>query len=209
MGCWEGGEGNMLPIVLSNVIKYFESLPGIGPKTAQGLAFYCAHLPDKKLISFGENLKILKKSVKLCDKCFSYIGVTGCDICKSKKRDKSLLCVVESVSDLIAIEKIGNFKGIYHVLHGAISPLEDIGPDEIKIVELKERVKMGKVKEIILATNPNMEGEATAMYIKREIKKVNPNCKITRLGQGLPIGAQLELSDDRTLNIALENRKEY
>ncbi len=203
----------VLPRPIRHLIESFEKLPGIGPKTAQRLTFYLLHVPQTQLDDFGEALSNLKKNTVLCSACFNVAESDPCPICADQNRDKSVICVVEQPLDVLALERTGDFKGVYHVLHGAISPLNNIGPDEIKISELIKRIELTeKVEEVILATNPNMEGEATAMYIKNQLKSQNSKVKalkITRLGQGLPTGADLEYADEVTLSRAIEGRREY
>ncbi len=199
---------------IKRLIEAFERLPGIGPKTAARLTFYLFHVPQEQLEEFGEALVNLKKQTVLCSICKDVAETDPCQICSDTTRDKSQICVVEQPLDVLALERAGNYKGVYHVLHGVISPLNNIGPDEIYIKELLSRLRQGsgEPKEIILATNPNMEGEATAMYIAkelRELKIVNLKLKITRLGQGLPTGGDLEYADEQTLARALEGRREY
>lgn len=194
---------------IRKLIEAFEKLPGIGPKTAARLTFYLLHVPQHQLDEFASALSNLKKETVLCSICRNVSETDPCPICTDRERDKNLICVVEEPLDIIALEKAGNFKGAYHVLHGAISPLNNIGPDEIYIRPLLERTKEDAVSEIILATNPNMEGEATAMYIKKAIKNQNQNIKITRLAHGLPVGSDLEYADEVTLSRAIEGRKEY
>jgi recombination protein RecR len=193
------------------LIESFEKLPGIGPKTAQRLTFYLLHVPQNQLDEFAEALAGLKKNTVLCSICFNVAEVDPCPICTDQNRNKSIICVVEQPLDVLAIEKTGDYKGVYHVLHGAISPLNNIGPDELYIKQLIDRITNYQlpITEIILATNPNMEGEATAMYIKKQLKTQNAKLKITRLGQGLPTGADLEYADEVTLSRALEGRREY
>lgn len=197
-----------LPRPIRKLIEAFEKLPGIGPKTAQRLTFYLLHVPQSQLDEFSQALSELKKNTVLCSICFNVAEKDPCLICTDQNRDKGIICVVEQPLDVLALEKTGDYRGIYHVLHGAISPLNNIGPEELYIRQLMVRVRHGEVKEIILATNPNMEGEATALYIAREVKKLE-NLKITRLGQGLPTGADLEYADEMTLSRALEGRREY
>lgn len=200
---------------LQKLIEAFERLPGIGPKTAQRLAFYLLHVPQGEMEKFAEALVNLKKNTVLCSVCFNVSEADPCEICSSPSRDKSIICVVEQPIDILSLERTGKFNGVYHVLYGAINPLQNIGPDEIKIVELMRRVKntTQPVKEIILATNPNMEGEATAMYIQKQLSVVSPQSsdriKVTRLAHGLPVGADLEYADEVTLSRALEGRREY
>ena len=202
---------SVLPKSVSNVIESFERLPGIGPKSAQRLAFYLLHVPQEKLEAFAEALTNLKKHTVECSVCFNVSEGDPCPICTSPDRTKEIICVVEQPLDVLSFERIGNYKGVYHVLHGAINPLQNIGPDEIRIGELLKRLKNTSINvtEIILATNPNMEGEATAMYIQRNIKSQNPNIKMTRLAHGLPVGADIEYADEVTLGRALEGRREY
>lgn len=192
---------------VQRVIDGFESLPGIGPKTAARLAYYLLHVPQEKLEKFGESLIRLKKDTKVCKICFNIGEEELCPICEDRNRDKSVICVVESPLDLLAIEKSEGFKGVYHVLGGAINPLANIGPDDLRISELLHRVKDEMIKELILATNPTMEGEATAMYITYKIKDIR-KLKITRIGRGLPTGADVEYADSQTLLRSLENRRE-
>lgn len=200
---------------IQKVIDSFEKLPGIGPKTSQRLTFYLLHVPQKYLDEFGENLINLKKNTKICSLCFNVSETDPCSICSDPARDKSKICVVEQPLDILALERSGAYHGLYHVLHGAINPLENIGPEELHIHDLLPRLKNGKISELIIATNPTMEGEATAMYIARLARKLkvqNPRFKkinISRIGRGLPTGADLEYADEVTLTKALEGRREY
>lgn len=196
-----------LPRPVRKLIESFEKLPGIGPKTAQRLTFYLLHVPQKQLDGFAEALSTLKKNTVLCSICFNVSDRDPCSVCSNRNRDKSIICVVEQPLDALALEKTGDYKGVYHVLHGAISPLSNIGPDELHIRELLPRLKNGEVEEVILATNPNMEGEATAMYIAKLIKPLE--IKVTRLAHGLPVGADLEYADEVTLSRAIEGRRKY
>lgn len=206
-----------LPKPIKKLIDSFERLPGIGPKTAQRLTFYLLHVPQEILNEFGEALINLKKDTITCSICFNVSQTNPCQICGDKARDHSIICIVEQPLDILAIEKTGKYNGVYHVLGGAISPLNNIGPDELRIKELFDRIRNSQpeISELILATNPNMEGEATAMYIANEIRKLKTqnskleNLKISRLGQGLPTGGDLEYADDVTLQKALEGRREY
>jgi len=206
-----------LPRSLRSLIESFEKLPGIGPKTAQRLAFYLLHVPQEQLDEFAQAAENLKKNTVLCSICYNVAEKDPCPVCSDQNRDKSVICVVEQPLDVLALEKTGSFKGLYHVLHGAISPLNNIGPDELYIQQLIDRVKtpftkVSEVKEIILATNPNMEGEATAMFVAKQLRQLeigNSKLEITRLGQGLPTGADLEYADEITLSRALEGRREY
>lgn len=199
-----------LPKALSRVVENFERLPGIGPKTAQRLAFYLLHVPQSDLDSFATNLSNLKKQTILCSTCFNIGESDPCWICSEVDRDVSTLCIIEDALDLLAIERSGKYKGMYHVLHGVIDPLNSIGPDDIYIPQLLDRIKKEEenIKEIILATNPTMEGEATSLFIQKEIGNSN-GLKITRIGRGLPIGSDIEYADEITLERALEGRREY
>lgn len=199
-----------IPKAVQNLIESFEKLPGIGPKTAQRLTFYLLHVPQSELDNFGKAVEELKKSTVICSICYVVGETDPCEICSSGERDKSIICVVEEPLDVLALERGGKYKGLYHVLHGRIDPLNNIGPDEIFIESLLKRVRdSSEVAEIILATNPTMEGEATAMYIDKQLRNQGSNIKVTRIGRGLPIGADLEYADEVTLQRALEGRREY
>ncbi|MBI2334769.1 recombination protein RecR [Candidatus Daviesbacteria bacterium] len=195
-----------VPKSIQNLIEAFERLPGIGPKTAQRLTYYLLHAPKEEAQSLADAAVGMKEKTKICSVCFNIGEEDLCQICSDPNRDTSIIAIVEDPLDVLALEK-SNYKGLYHVLHGVISPLENIGPDEIHIRELLPRLKDGKTKEIILATNPTMEGEATAMYIQRLISPLG--VKITRIARGLPVGSDLEYADETTLSRALEGRKEY
>ena len=197
-----------IPKAIQNLIESFEKLPGIGQKTAQRLTFYLLHNPQSQLTEFGEAVSRLKLDTKECGLCFNVGEKDPCEICTDRNRDQSKICVVESVLDILAIERGGFYSGLYHALGGAISPLNNIGPEELHLRELTPRIKNGKVSEVIIATNPSMEGEATAMYIAKLIGK-RKTLKITRIGRGLPTGADLEYADEETLNRAFEGRKEF
>ncbi len=202
----------LLPKALSRVIESFEKLPGVGPKTAQRLAFYLLHVPNEELEQFAERLRALKTSTVLCSLCKNVAEVDPCGICSDPSRNQTMICVLEQPTDVLSIEKTGKYNGLYHVLHGAIDPLNNIGPDEIYIDALVKRVSASageRVSEIILAMNSNMEGEATAMYITKQLKALNSKLKITRLAHGLPMGADIEYADEVTLTRALEGRREY
>lgn len=199
-----------IPKALEKVINNFERLPGIGPKSAQRLAFYLLHVPQANLDDFAASLSNLKTSIAMCSICFNIGDTQVCSICDDFERDASTVCLVEDALDLIAIEKSGQYKGVYHVLHGVIDPLNSIGPDDIYIPQLIKRLSNGtEVSEIILATNPTLEGEATAMFILNKVKSTSPDIKITRIGRGLPTGADLEFADEMTIQRALEGRREY
>jgi recombination protein RecR len=187
-----------------------EKLPGIGQKTAQRLTFYLLHNPQQELDKFAEALSRLKQDTRECSLCFFVSETDPCSICTDKSRDQQKICVVEQPLDVLAIEKGSFYKGLYHVLHGAISPLNNLGPEELHIRDLLPRLKNG-VEEIILATNPNMEGEATAMYLRKLLteKNLTKKLQLTRIGRGLPIGADLEYADELTLNRSFEGRREF
>ncbi len=200
----------IIPKAIQNLIESFEKLPGVGPKTAQRLTFYLLHVPQVELDKFASSLQNLKTNTIICSNCFMIDEENPCSICQDSQRDKSTICVVEEPLDVLALEKGRGFKGLYHVLHGKIDPLNNIGPDEIYISHLLKRVKTSQeVKEVILATNPTMEGEGTAMYIAKQLKIQNPDLKISRIGRGLPVGADLEYADDVTLQRAMEGRSTY
>jgi len=197
---------------IRRLIEAFERLPGVGPKTAARLTFYLLHVPQSELDEFAGALSSLKKETVLCSICQDVAESDPCQICSDPARDKSMICVVEQPLDVLALERAGNYNGVYHVLHGVISPLNNIGPEEIYIRQLLERITnhQSLITEVILATNPNMEGEATAMYIKKEIEQLsNSAIKITRLAHGLPVGGDLEYADEVTLSRAIEGRREY
>ncbi len=195
-----------IPKVVQNLIEAFERLPGIGPKTAQRLTYHLLHAPKEEAEALAKAALDLKEKTVLCEICFNITESSPCPICSDYSRDHSMIAVVEDPLDALALEK-ANFKGLYHVLHGSISPMESIGPEELKIRELLPRLKGETVKEIILATNPTMEGEATAMYIDRLISPLG--IKITRIARGLPVGGDIEYADETTLSRALEGRREY
>jgi recombination protein RecR len=197
-----------IPKSIQNLIESFEKLPGVGPKTAQRLTFYLLHVPQYELDKFASSLTSLKTGTTICSNCFTVGEADPCEICEDKTRDQGLICVVEEPLDVLALERGGKYRGVYHVLHGRIDPLNNIGPDEIYIQQLLERIKKSEISEIILATNPTMEGEATAMYITKQVKTQSPDIKLTRIGRGLPIGADLEYADEITLQRALEGRSE-
>ncbi len=195
-----------IPKAIEKLIESFEKLPGIGPKTAQRLTFYLLHNPQSELDNFASSLKNLINETKICSICKNIGETDPCEICQSSYRDKGVICVVESPLDAIAMEKTG-FKGLYHVLHGVINPLQNIGPEEIYINDLIKRLEKDRgVREIILATNPTMEGETTAFYIAKLINNRQSSIKISRIGRGLPTGASLEYADETTLGRALEGR---
>lgn len=196
---------------LSLLIESFEKLPGIGPKSAQRLVYYLLHVPQNYLDAFADNLANLKKNTVLCSVCKNVSETDPCPICVDTSREREVCLVVEQPLDLVAFERSGKFRGVYHVLHGAINPLDNIGPDEIFVQLLLDRIQdpRSKIEEIIIATNPTMEGEATAMYLRKQIQSLvtNHQLLVTRLGMGIPTGADLEYADDTTLTQALEGRR--
>lgn len=198
----------ILPEPVQNLINAFERLPGVGPKSASRLTFFLLRAPDEASKNLADALHKLKSSTAFCEQCFN-ITMAGnqlCEICTSSQRDEGQICVVEEPLDVLALEKTGGFMGKYHVLHGALSPIEGIGPDDLKIRPLVERVKQGNIKEVIIATNPSMEGDATALYIKQQLLAVP--VRLTRLARGLPMGGDLEYADQNTLLRALAGRQE-
>ena len=189
---------------IEKLIESFEKLPSIGNKTAARLAFYILNASEEETNEFISNIQNAKKNLKYCSKCYNISDSEICPICSNKARDESVICVVEDVRDVVAMEKTHEFKGVYHVLHGSISPMNGIGPDDIKIKELLARLMDGKVKEVILATNPRVEGEATSIYISKIVKPLG--VKVTRIAHGIPVGGDLEYTDEVTLSRALEGR---
>lgn len=191
---------------IEKLIQSFEKLPSIGNKTAARLAFYILNASEEETNEFISSIVNAKKNLKYCSKCYNISDTDPCPICGNSKRDQSQICVVEDVRDIIAMERTHEFRGVYHVLHGSISPMNGIGPDDIKIKELLARLMDGQVKEVILATNPRVEGEATAMYLSKLIKPLG--IKVTRIAHGIPVGGDLEYTDEITLTKALEGRRE-
>ncbi|MGV8145378.1 MAG: recombination mediator RecR [Alkaliphilus sp.] len=191
---------------IEKLIDEFSKLPGIGKKTAQRLAFHVINSSEAEARELATTIIRAKKNIKFCKTCFNFTDKENCSICSSKNRSTTVLCVVENPRDVLAMEKTREFKGLYHVLHGAISPLEGKGPEDIKIKELLFRVSNNSFKEVILATNPNIEGEATAMYISKLLKPMG--IKTTRIARGIPVGGDLEYIDEATLARALEGRRE-
>ncbi len=191
---------------IERLIENFEKLPSIGHKTATRLAFYMLNLNEEGINEFINSITEAKKKLKYCSKCFNITDTDPCPICSNPKRDQSIICVVEDVKDVVAMERTHEFKGVYHVLHGSISPMNGVGPEDIKIKELLERLKDTDVKEIIIATNPRVEGEATAIYLSKLIKPIG--IKVTRIAHGIPVGGDLEYTDEVTLSKALEGRRE-
>lgn len=194
------------PEPISKLIDSFMKLPGIGPKTAQRLAFYVLNMKETDVVDFSKSLMDVKRELQYCSVCGHITDEDPCYICRDKNRDRSMICVVQDTKDVIAMEKMREYNGLYHVIHGAISPMDGIGPEDINVPSLIERLKDENVKELILATNPNIEGETTAMYITRLVKPIG--IKTTRLAQGLSIGGDLEYADEVTLSRAIEYRTE-
>jgi recombination protein RecR len=197
-----------LPEPISRLVEEFSRLPGIGPKTASRLTFYLLRTSDERVASLAEAIRQLKERLVYCQVCQNIAETDPCAICANERRDHSVICVVEEPLDVLAIERTSRYNGVYHVLHGAISPVEGVGPDDIRVHELMARLADGTVREILLATNPSLEGEATAMYLVRLIGTINPIPKLTRLATGLPIGGDLEYADEITLGRALDGRRE-
>jgi len=198
----------LLPEPLQKLINALERLPGIGPKSASRLAFFLLRADAAYSDDLADALTGLKDKVSFCEECFN-ITIAGrdrCEVCESPKRDDEVLCVVEEALDVLALERTGGYFGKYHVLHGVLSPIEGIGPDDIKIKQLIERVALGKIKEIILATNPSMEGDTTALYIQQQLESYD--VRVTHLARGLPVGGDLEYADQNTLLRALAGRQE-
>lgn len=194
------------PEPLAKLIDAFSRLPGIGPKTAARLAFHVLRMKEDDCIDFAKALVNVKRNLHYCSVCCNITDTDPCRICQDKGRDRSVICVVQEPKDLVAMERTKEFNGYYHVLHGAISPMEGIGPDEIRIADLLKRLSDEEVQELILATNPNIEGEATAMYLSRLVRPFG--LKVTRIAHGLPVGGDLEYADEVTLTKALEGRRE-
>lgn len=194
------------PEPIARLIESFSRLPGIGPKTAARLAFYVLRMKEDDVIDFAKALVSVKRNLHYCSVCCNITDIDPCRICQDKSRDPSVICVVQESKDVVAIERMKDFNGGYHVLQGAISPIEGIGPDQIRVAELLTRLGDDQVQELILATNPNIEGEATAMYLSRLVKPFG--IKVTRIAHGLPVGGDLEYADEVTLSKALEGRRE-
>ena len=191
---------------IEKLIECFEKLPSIGHKTAARLAFHVLNQPQEQTKEFIDAIINAKIKLKYCSKCYNISDTDPCNICSNNKRDNSIICVVEDVRDVVAMERTHEFKGVYHVLHGSISPMNGIGPDEIKIKELLNRLNTEKITEVILATNPRVEGEATAMYIAKLVRPLG--IKVTRIAHGIPVGGDLEYTDEVTLIKAMEGRHE-
>lgn len=196
----------MLPAQIQRAIKEFSRLPGVGPKSAERLTFYLLKQPSEQVQQLAESLNLLKNSLVFCDRCCNYSEKVTCQICDNLSREREQVCIVEDPMDVFALENTGAYKGLYHVLHGAISPLDGVGPERLTIEQLMKRLDTETVTEIILATNPTVTGEATAVYISRLLK--TRSLRITHLAQGIPMGGQLEFADQDTLKRALLGRRE-
>jgi len=192
-------------VPIAKLIEELSKLPGIGKRSAERLAFHILNLEEKEAESLSDAIISAKKQITFCPECQSLTDVTPCAICSNPRRDRSIICVVENPKDILAIEKTREYKGLYHVLHGAISPMDGIGPEMLKIKELLARLSSGEVNEIIMATNPSIEGEATAMYISKLIKPLG--ITVTRIAHGIPVGGDLEYADEVTLTKAIEGRR--
>lgn len=195
-----------IPEPVSRLIDEFSRLPGIGPKTASRLTFFLLRTADDQATALADALRDLKARMRFCEVCYNITEASPCVVCQSDERSRQVICVVEEPLDVLAIERTRQFRGLYHVLHGAISPMEGIGPDDLKIRELVERVGQGMVDEVILATNPSLEGENTAAFIQRKLTPYS--VRVTRLARGLPVGGDVEYADEITLIRALEGRRE-
>ena len=191
---------------VSRLIEELGKLPGIGPKSAARLTYHLLRIPEAEARALAEAIIAVKEKTVLCSSCQNITDSNPCAICGSKERDHSIICVVKEPLDIMALERTGQYKGLYHVLHGVLSPMDGIGPDDLKIKELLQRLRTNPVKEVILATNPNLEGEATAMYLQRLLSPFG--VRLTRLARGLPVGGDLEYADEVTLTHALEGRQE-
>jgi recombination protein RecR len=192
---------------INRLIQELNKLPGIGPKSAQRLTYHLLRAPDEQTRLLAEAILSVKQKIRLCSVCFNVTDSDPCLICRNDQRDRTMICVVEQPQDILALEHTGIYKGLYHVLHGAISPTEGVGANDVRIKELTERLQDGSVSEIILATNPNLEGEQTAMYLNHLISPMG--IRVTRLARGLPFGTELEYADDTTLTRAIEGRQEF
>jgi len=195
-----------IPEAVTRLVDEFSRLPGIGPKTASRLAYYLLRAPVAQVHALGEAISTLRDRITFCSQCFNITEADPCPVCTDERRERNTVCVVEEPLDVLAIERTGEYRGLYHVLHGAISPVEGIGPDDLRIAELVGRVRVAEIREVILATNTSLEGEATAMYVQRQLLPLE--LRVTRLARGLPVGGDLEYADAVTLARALEGRQE-
>jgi len=190
---------------VSRLIEEFNKLPGIGPKSAARLAYHLLRMPEAEARSLAEAIIAVKEKIVLCSVCQNISDCDPCAICRSERRDQSMVCVVEEPLDILALERTGQYQGLYHVLHGILSPIDGVGPEDINIARVEERVRNHRTKEVIIATNPSVEGDATALYIARALESTG--CNVTRLARGLPVGGSLEYVDDLTLARAIERRE--
>lgn len=193
------------PEPVNRLIEELSRLPGIGPKTASRLTFYLLRAPAEQALALSEAIRQLKERIIFCEVCYNITEVSPCPLCRDERRDRTQICVVEEPLDVLALERTHAYHGLYHVLHGAISPVEGIGPGDLRIAELLKRVQDGSITEVVLATNPTLEGEATAMYLERQLAPLK--IRITRLARGLPVGGDLEYADEITLARAIEGRQ--
>ena len=191
---------------VARLVEQFARLPGIGPKTAQRLTFYLLRTSEQVSLELADAIRHMKQAVKFCSICLNITDVEPCAICRDDRRDRSMICVVEEPLDIVAIERTRGYKGLYHVLHGALSPVDGIGPEDLKITELLARLRSGEVQELILATNPNVEGETTAIYLTRLLRPLG--VRVTQIARGLPVGGDLEYADEVTLARAMEGRRD-
>ena len=200
---------NLIPAAdaINRLVQELNKLPGIGPKSAQRLTYHLLRAPEEQTGILAEAILSIKQKITLCSICFNVTDSDPCVICRNEQRDTSTICVVEQPQDILSMEHTGIYRGLYHVLHGAISPTEGIGANDVRITELTSRLTDGTVKEVIMATNPNLEGEQTAMYLSRLITPLG--IRVTRLARGLPFGTELEYADDTTLTRAIEGRQEF
>lgn len=194
------------PKSVTRLVEEFSRLPGIGPKTASRLTYHLLRMPEEQARSLAEALVTMKASTRLCSICFNITEADPCPVCADSTRDETMLCVVEEPLDVLAMERIREFNGRYHVLHGVISPVEGVGPEDLKILELIARVAQGKVREVIMATNPSLEGESTAAYLQKQLRSLG--VRMTRLARGLPVGGDVEYADETTLARAMAGRSE-
>ncbi|GAB4331112.1 MAG: recombination mediator RecR [Dehalococcoidia bacterium] len=201
----EGGSGTPGPI--ARLIEEFARMPGVGPKSAQRLAYYILRTPEQEAAALANAILEVKRRIVLCSTCFNITETDPCRFCTDEGRDRSTICVVEQPLDVHVIERTGGYRGLYHVLHGVLNPVDGVGPEQIRVKELLDRIVPGETREVIMATNPNLEGEATAMYIQRLVQPTG--VRVTRLARGLPSGADLEYTDDVTLARALESRQDF
>jgi recombination protein RecR len=197
---------DVAPVPVTRLIEEFHKLPGIGPKSAQRLTYHLLRIPKEDALALADAITQLKERTVLCSVCQNVTESDPCAICRDESRDRTVICVVEEPLDILAVERTRGFRGLYHVLHGVISPMEGIGPEDLKVNELLARLRSGNVAEVIMATNPNLEGEATSMYVSRLLTPLGT--RVTRLARGLPMGSDLEYADDVTLARALENRQD-